>query len=71
MEKIYDCQINVNEEIYMKVYNIIEKYFLDEEENVDEFMGQFQQFGFGVNGVQQGGQGGFNFGVNGIELMDM
>lgn len=31
MEKIHECQNNANEEIYMKAYNIIEKYFSDEE----------------------------------------
>jgi len=68
MEKIHDCQTNANEEIYMKAYNIIEKYFSDEEENADEAMGQPQQFGFNANGVQQGN---FNFGANGTESMDM
>jgi hypothetical protein len=69
MEKIHDCQTNANEEIYMKAYNIIEKYFSDEEENADEAMGQNPQFGFGAaNGTQQGG---FNFGANGAESMDM
>ncbi|KAH6636776.1 armadillo-type protein [Chaetomium tenue] len=70
MEKIHDCQTNANEEIYMKAYNIIEKYFSDEEENAaDDAMGQNQQFGFGAaNGSQQGG---FNFGGNGAESMDM
>lgn len=73
MEKIHDCQTNANEEIYMKAYNIIEKYFSDEDENADEAMGQpgqpGQQFGFGANGAQQ--SGGFNFGANGSESMDM
>ncbi|KAK5674508.1 Importin subunit alpha-1, partial [Elasticomyces elasticus] len=32
MEKTHDCQNNANEEIYIKAYNIIEKYFSDEEE---------------------------------------
>lgn len=67
MEKIHDCQTNANEEIYMKAYNIIEKYFSDEDENADEAMGQ-PQFGF-ANGAQQ--PGGFNFGANGTESMDM
>jgi HEAT repeat protein len=70
MEKIHDCQTNANEEIYMKAYNIIEKYFSDEDEIADEAMGQpGQQFGFGANGAQQ--SGGFNFGANGTESMDM
>lgn len=72
MEKIHECQTNANEEIYMKAYNIIEKYFSDDEENADEGMGQPQAgqgFGFGTNGSQ----GGFNFGggANGTESMDM
>ncbi|KAK4220820.1 armadillo-type protein [Podospora fimiseda] len=70
MEKIHDCQTNANEEIYMKAYNIIEKYFSDDEEAADEAMGQPQQFGFGANGGQQSGPG-FNFGANGAESMDM
>ena len=68
MEKIHDCQTNANEEIYMKAYNIIEKYFSDEEEAGDDSMAQNQQFGFGANGAQQSG---FNFGANGAESMDM
>ena len=32
MEKIHEAQNNVNEEIYMKAYNIIEKYFSDEDD---------------------------------------
>lgn len=73
MEKIHECQTNANEEIYMKAYNIIEKYFSDEDEAADEGMGQAgqagsQSFGFGANGAQ----GGFNFGgANGAESMDM
>ena len=72
MEKIHECQTNANEEIYMKAYNIIEKYFSDEDEVADEGMAQAQgpngTFGFGANGGQQ--QGGFNF-ANGGESMDM
>lgn len=72
MEKIHECQTNANEEIYMKAYNIIEKYFSDDEENADDGMqGQAGQgFGFGTNGAQGGG---FNFGggANGTESMDM
>ncbi|CCC11244.1 unnamed protein product [Sordaria macrospora k-hell] len=69
MEKIHDCQTNANEEIYMKAYNIIEKYFSDEDEAGDEAMSAQQQFGFGASGGAQ--QGGFNFGANGTESMDM
>ncbi|KAK8136322.1 hypothetical protein PG984_004262 [Apiospora sp. TS-2023a] len=73
MEKIHDCQNNANEEIYMKSYNIIEKYFSDEDENADEAMAPQAQgangtFGFGTNGAQAGG--GFNF-ANGNDSMDM
>jgi importin subunit alpha-1 len=72
MEKIHDCQNNANEEIYMKAFNIIEKYFSDDEEGADE-MGQAAQnggtFGFGTNnGAAQ--SGGFNF-ANGEDSMDM
>ena len=72
MEKIHDCQNNANEEIYMKAFNIIEKYFSDDEEGADE-MGQAAQnggtFGFGTNsGAAE--SGGFNF-ANGEDSMDM
>ena len=75
MEKIHECQNNANEEIYMKAYNIIEKYFSDDDEGADE-MGQAGQnggtFGFGTNNAPTaGGQsGGFNF-SNGADSMDM
>lgn len=73
MEKIHDCQNNANEEIYMKAYNIIEKYFSDEDEGADE-MGQAGQstgtFGFGTNGGGAAQSGGFNF-ANGGDSMDM
>lgn len=72
MEKIHECQNNANEEIYMKAYNIIEKYFSDDEENADEGMAQPAgpngTFGFGTNGGAQ--SGGFNF-ANGGDSMDM
>lgn len=71
MEKIHECQTNANEEIYMKAYNIIEKYFSDEEENADDGLAPAQgpngTFGFGANG---GHQGGFNFSNEG-DSMDM
>ncbi|MCJ1377026.1 Importin alpha subunit (Karyopherin alpha subunit) (Serine-rich RNA polymerase I suppressor protein) [Xylographa soralifera] len=77
MEKIHDCQNNVNEEIYMKAYNIIEKYFSDEEdageiENVAPQQGQGGTFGFGgqQQQQQQPQQGGFSF-ANGGDSMDM
>ncbi|KAF2087851.1 importin alpha subunit [Saccharata proteae CBS 121410] len=73
MEKIHDCQNNANEEIYMKAYNIIEKYFSDDEEAGGEGMnelapqqGQDGTFGFGTQPQQQQ----FNF-ANGGEDMDM
>lgn len=74
MEKIHESQSNANEEIYMKAYNIIEKYFSDEDENageIDDVAPQTQgangTFGFGTDGQQQGG---FNF-ANGGDSMDM
>ena len=77
MEKIHDCQNNINEEIYMKAYNIIEKYFSDEEdvagdmENNEVQQGQGGTFGFGAQPSQQQ-QGGFNFAnANGGDSMDM
>lgn len=39
MEKIHSCQNNANEEIYMKAYNIIEKYFSEEDEDAAEIAG--------------------------------
>lgn len=75
MEKIHDCQNNINEEIYMKAYNIIEKYFSDEEEGGDidnnaTQQGQGGKFGFGGRQQQQQ-QGGFNFANGGEDGMDM
>ena len=74
MEKIHDCQNNANEEIYMKAYTIIEKYFSDEEEAEGQDMGalgpqvaQDGTFGFG----QQAQQQQFNFATNGGDSMDM
>lgn len=71
MEKIHECQTNANEEIYMKAYNIIEKYFSDDEENADDGAAQGEgpngTFGFAANGSQ----GGFSFGTNGGDSMDM
>jgi len=72
MEKIHDCQNNINEEIYMKAFNIIGKYFSDDEEAGE--MGENAApgqggFGFGQQ-QQQPQQGGFNF-ANGGDTMDM
>ena len=70
MEKIHDCQNNINEEIYMKAFNIIGKYFSDEEEEaVDMAQGGQQAFGF-QQGQQQQQQGSFDF-TNGSDSMDM
>ncbi|RAL14926.1 karyopherin alpha [Aspergillus homomorphus CBS 101889] len=71
MEKIHDCQNNANEEIYMKAYNIIEKYFSDEDEagDIDEVAPQQTQTGFALGTTQQQ-PGGFNF-ANGGDSMDM
>lgn len=72
MEKIHDCQTNANEEIYMKSYNIIEKYFSDPEDNEDDGMNTQATsngtFGFGTQGATT--QGSFNF-ANGADSMDM
>ena len=76
MEKIHECQNNSNEEIYMKAYNIIEKYFSDEEEAGGDMehaqTGQGGTFGFGdqQGQPQQPQQGGFTF-ANGGDSMDM
>lgn len=71
MEKIHDCQNNVNEEIYMKAFNIIGKYFSDEEEAGDMMDNAAPgQAGFGLQ--QQPQQtGGFNFANGGGDSMDM
>ncbi|KAF1815223.1 ARM repeat-containing protein [Eremomyces bilateralis CBS 781.70] len=74
MEKVHDCQNNANEEIYMKAYNIIEKYFSDDEEVANEMgdlapqQGQDGTFGFGAQ--SQAPQQGFSF-ANGGDSMDM
>ncbi|KAL4993308.1 armadillo-type protein [Aspergillus recurvatus] len=74
MEKIHECQNNANEEIYMKAYNIIEKYFSDEDEaagDIDELAPQQTQTGFTLGATQQQ-PGGFSFGgTNGGDSMDM
>lgn len=72
MEKIHECQNNANEEIYMKAYSIIERYFSDEDEagaDIDELAPQQTQAGFALGtGQQPAGQ--FNF-ANGGDSMDM
>lgn len=72
MEKIHDCQNNANEEIYMKAYNIIEKYFSDEEDagaDVEEVAPNVSAQGYQLNAGQPQGQ--FNFATNGNDSMDM
>ncbi|KAL1996494.1 hypothetical protein VTN49DRAFT_8094 [Thermomyces lanuginosus] len=72
MEKIHECQNNANEEIYMKAYNIIEKYFSDEDEaggDIDDLAPEQTQTGFAL-GTNQQQPGGFNF-ANGGDRMDM
>lgn len=73
MEKIHQAQSNANEEIYMKAYNIIEKYFSDEEDDAAaEIQGLAPQQGTGETfsfGAQQ--TGGFNFANGGADHMDM
>jgi importin subunit alpha-1 len=72
MEKIHDCQTNANEEIYMKAYNMIEKYFSDEddvENNPNVAQTEQGSFGFGTNGPQGGS--GFNFASANGDSMDM
>lgn len=69
MEKIHDCQQNANEEIYMKAYNMIEKYFSDEDEGAEAEaapQGTNGTFGFGIQGQTAAG---FSF-ANG-DSMDM
>ncbi|KAI1980907.1 Importin subunit alpha-1, partial [Ophidiomyces ophidiicola] len=75
MEKVHECQNNANEEIYMKAYNIIERYFSDEEEagaDIDEVAPQQTQAGFtlGTNRAAAAGGAAFNF-ANGGDTMDM
>ena len=70
MEKIHDCQNNINEEIYMKAFNIIGKYFSDEEEAGDMMEGAPGQGGFGLQQQPQQA-GGFNFANGGGDSMDM
>lgn len=72
MEKIHDCQNNANEEIYMKAYNIIEKYFSDEEDagaDIEEVAPTTNTQGYTLNAGQPQGQ--FNFAANGQDSMDM
>ncbi|CCH58916.1 hypothetical protein TBLA_0B00730 [Henningerozyma blattae CBS 6284] len=59
MENIFNCQQNENEKIYDKAYRIIETYFGEEDDAIDESMAPQtagNTFGFGSNVDQQ-----FNF----------
>ncbi|CAB4253882.1 similar to Saccharomyces cerevisiae YNL189W SRP1 Karyopherin alpha homolog [Maudiozyma barnettii] len=59
MEKIFNCQQNQNDKIYNKAFNIIETYFGEDDEVIDESMApetSGNTFGFGSNVSQQ-----FNF----------
>merc|ERR1711964_894459 len=72
MEKIHDCQTNANEEIYMKAYNMIEKYFSDEDDVAEPDEGTTKPdgtFGFGTNTAPQGA--GFSFASPNGDSMDM
>lgn len=57
MEKIFDCQSNDNEKIYEKAYNIIEKYFSEDDDHNDDAgiapQAYGEAFGFGVGQQQQ------------------
>ncbi|CCE83135.1 Piso0_003707 [Millerozyma farinosa CBS 7064] len=57
MEKIFECQANENEKVYEKAYSIIEKYFSEEEDHIDEDGIAPQAYGdafnFGVDPSQQ------------------
>jgi hypothetical protein len=74
MEKIHNCQNNANEEIYMKAYNIIEKYFSDEDEEGAEIQGLApaqEQTGGTFSFGAQTQQGGFSFANGSGDHMDM
>ena len=71
MDRIHDCQNNANEEIYMKAYNIIERYFSDEEDagaDIEELAPQAGATGYTLGSNQPQSQ--FNF-ANGNDSMDM
>lgn len=70
MEKIHDCQNNANEEIYMKAYNIIEKYFSDEEDDTANMGDLAPQGGAQGFGFQQQSNN-FNFANGNDQSMDM
>ncbi|KAK9236757.1 armadillo-type protein [Lipomyces kononenkoae] len=63
MEKIHNTQTNANEDIYMKAYNIIDKYFSEEDIADDTGLAPQQAgetFGFNAPSASFGEQG-FNF----------
>ncbi|KAK6458716.1 importin alpha subunit [Scheffersomyces xylosifermentans] len=57
MEKIFECQSHQNEKIYQKAYSIIEKYFSEEDDQIDDEgvapHAYGDAFGFGVEPNQQ------------------
>ncbi|KAG2223595.1 hypothetical protein INT45_001677 [Circinella minor] len=60
---IHELQTHDNQEIYKKAYNIIDKYFSDEEDEAGEGMaGEMQNDQFAFQSQVQAPQGGFNFG---------
>ena len=73
MEKIHDCQNNANEDIYMKAYNIIERYFSDDEgdaADIEELNPAASAAGYVLD--QPPAQPSFNFAnANGNDSMDM
>jgi len=74
MEKIHNAQNNANEEIYMKAFSIIEKYFSDEEEEAGAEIQELapQQGGETFSFGAQPAQGGFSFANGGGgDSMDM
>lgn len=55
MEKIFECQGNENEKIYEKAYNIIERYFSEDEVDDDMLAPQNygETFGFGAGNQER------------------
>ncbi|KAG7664958.1 SRP1 [[Candida] subhashii] len=57
MEKIFECQSNPNEKIYEKAYKIIETYFSEEDDQIDDEgvapQAYGNSFGFGLDQSQQ------------------
>lgn len=71
MEKIHECQNNANEDIYMKAYNIIERFFSDEDEGgpeVNELAPQQTDTAFALGTAPQQGFFGFQNANNSMEM---